>query len=183
MIQQFDWTVLYAIQDIFKCQIFDILMPAITPLGTGGVFWIAIAAMLLYRRETRQTGFIMCCAMLFCLIFGNLMLKNLIARPRPYTLDPNIVLLTRPSSEAYSFPSGHTMNAFSAAAVLFIRKVKFRHAALVLAFLIAFTRLYLMMHFPTDILGGIVVGVFSAYLCCKYLPIVLEKKKDKGNAV
>lgn len=139
-------------------------MPLITSLGNGGVFWILVAVVLLLRRDTRKSGLAMAIAMLFCYLCGNLWLKPFIARPRPYTADPSIVLLIPPSSEIYSFPSGHTMNAFSAAFALMLRDEDWWRAAILLAELIAFSRIYLMMHYPLDILGGIIVAYVGAHI-------------------
>jgi len=169
MIQQFDSNLLYSIHSFFECGFLDFIMPLITSLGNGGIFWIAVSLFLICRRSTRKTGIAVAVSMLLCFIFGNLMLKNLIARPRPYTVDPSIVLLIPPSSEIYSFPSGHTMNAFSAAFSLMMRREKYYIPAIILAAVIAFSRIYLMMHYPLDILGGIAVGFTAAYISCRHI--------------
>lgn len=170
----FELDILYFLQEILKNDFLDSLMTNITGLGNGGMVWIIIAVVLLLFKKTRQTGLVMAVAMLCCFVFGNLILKNVIARPRPYVVDPNIVLLVKPSLESGSFPSGHTMNSFSAALVLVFREEKFCGAALTLAIMIAFSRIYLMMHFPTDVLGGIIIGYAAAALCCNYIPPIFE---------
>ena len=161
-----DTSAMHLMHDVTQCGFMDKLMPFVSMLGTGGFIWITIAVLLLFHKQTRGTGVAMCLAMLFCYLFGNLFLKNFIARPRPYTLDPSIVLLVPPSIEPYSFPSGHTMNAVSAASVLMMRKARFAWAAMTLAVLTAFSRIYLMMHFPSDVIGGAIIGALSAYICC-----------------
>ncbi len=168
IIQQLDSQLLYFIQGIVKCEPLDTAMPFITSLGNGGVFWIAVALILLLRRSTRKSGVAMALSMLLCFLVGNILLKNFIARPRPYTVDPTISLLIPPSSEPYSFPSGHTMNAFSAAFSLMLREENYWRTAILLAELIAFSRIYLMMHYPLDIVAGIMVAYAAAYIvnCC-----------------
>lgn len=170
----FELDILYFLQEILKNDFLDEFMPKITSLGNGGVLWIGIAILLLMFKKTRQTGLVMAAAMLCCFVFGNLILKNVIARPRPYVVDPSIALLVRPSVEAGSFPSGHTMNAFSAAFVLTFRQERFYGWALTVAILIAFSRIYLMMHFPTDVLGGMIIGYISADLCCRFVPPIFD---------
>ena len=170
----FELDILYFLQEILKNDFLDSFMPKVTSLGNAGALWIGIAVVLLIFKKTRQTGLVMAAAMLCCFVFGNLILKNVIDRPRPYVVDPNIVLLIKPSIEAGSFPSGHTMNAFSAAFVLTFRQEKFYGWAMMLAIVIAFSRIYLMMHFPTDVLGGIVIAYIAAELCCRFVPPVFD---------
>lgn len=141
----------------------DALMCAITHLGDGGLVWILLAVLLLCRKATRQTGLHIAVAMLFCLVFGNLLLKNLFARPRPFAVDPSILLLLPPPGD-WSFPSGHTMHSVAAAMVLVFERKRGRWWALALAVLIGFSRLYLRVHFPSDVLVGALVGLFAAWL-------------------
>ena len=104
-------------------------------------------------------------AMLVTFIIGNLILKNVIARPRPFAVDPEVLgLLIIPQPGEYSFPSGHTMNGFTAAFTLFFCNKKLGIPALILATLIAFSRLYHFVHFPTDIIGGFCVGLAVAII-------------------
>ena len=104
-------------------------------------------------------------ALILGLIFGNGILKNLFQRVRPYDLEEALVqtpLIEKPSD--WSFPSGHTLASFEAATVLMIRDKRFGIPALVLAFLIAFSRLYLYVHFPSDVLAGVLLGVLFGCL-------------------
>ena len=159
-----DSSILYFIHNIIQCSFLDTVMPIITSLGNGGAFWILLALILLLRRDTRKAGLAVAASMLICFLFGNMWLKNFIARPRPYTVDPSITLLIKPSVEPYSFPSGHTMNSFAAAFALMLRDTRWWRAAILLAELIAFSRIYLMMHYPLDIVGGIIVAYAAAYI-------------------
>ena len=161
--------ILNGIQDIFKCGFCDKLFTAITHLGDAGLFWIIIAIVLLFFKKTRKTGICMGIALLLGVFFGNLILKNLIARERPYTYaDAQVTaegvkaLISLPHD--YAFPSGHTLHAFTAATMVFLHNRKAGAWLLVLAGLIAFSRMYLFVHFPTDILAGLVLGIGVAVL-------------------
>ena len=118
--------------------------------GAHGEIWIAFTLLLLLFRRTRRAGFAMAVALFF--------LKPLFARPRPCDLNTSITMLVaRP--HGHSFPSGHTASGVAAAYALWLQNRKLGAPALVLAAFIAFTRLYLYVHFPTDILGGAVLGI------------------------
>lgn len=151
----------------FTCKFLDIFMPFITKFGDGGVFWIIVAVLFIIFKKTRKTGFSMGAALLIGLIIGNLILKNAFARIRPYDLNTVIQseLLVSVLSD-FSFPSGHTLASFEAATVLLIRDKRFGIPAMVLAVLIALSRLYLYVHYPTDVLAGAVLGIGIAFLAC-----------------
>lgn len=158
---------LWLIHDLFHSSFLDRLMPLITALGDFGFIWILICFILLLSKKTRLAGVTMVLAMLICYLFGNLFLKNLIARARPYTDDPTIKLLIPPDRELYSFPSGHAMSSFAAATTLMMWRYRYGLAAMVLAALIAFSRIYLMMHYPLDVGAGMSLGFLSAIIACR----------------
>lgn len=141
----------------------DEVMVFFSALGNGGLFWIALGIVLLLIPRTRKGGLHLLLAMAVTYVLGNLFLKNLIARPRPCAVDTSVTLLIPYPSE-YSFPSGHTSNGFAAATAVFLNFRKSGILALVVAGIIAFSRMYLFVHYPTDILGGIVLGVFDAWM-------------------
>ena len=165
-IYNFDFTILDWIVKNLRCGFLDVVMPIITFLGDGGWFWIACAVIMLFFKKTRKTGLMMGLALVCGLLVCNLTLKPLVARVRPYDLRPVENMLTEPMHD-FSFPSGHTIASFEAAVVLLIREKRFGIPATVLAFLIAFSRLYLYVHYPTDVLASIVLGslfaVFSVW--------------------
>ncbi|MBQ8275394.1 MAG: phosphatase PAP2 family protein [Clostridia bacterium] len=159
----FDFAVLDWIAENLRCGFMDFIMPLITRLGDEGIFWIATALILLIFPKTRKTGAMMGVAMLLGLLIGNKCLKPLIARTRPYDVREILPYLIEPESSK-SFPSGHTLVCFEAATVLMIRHAKpWGIAALVAAFLVAFSRMYLFVHYPTDILGGIILGTLFGF--------------------
>ena len=150
------------IQENLRMPVLNEIMVGITTLGNGGVFWIIVALALMVFKKTRKAGFQCAIAMLLTLLVVNVTLKPSIARTRPYDLIEGLnILISRPHD--FSFPSGHAANSFSCAWVM-LRKLpkKFGVPALVLAILIAFSRLYVGVHFPTDVLGGAAVAIILA---------------------
>lgn len=155
-----EFEILYRLQEMHTAFLNPVMI-FVTTLGNGGFIWILTAAVLLFFQKTRKCGFLMLLTMAVCLVVGNLCIKNIVQRPRPFHLDTGITLLIQNPGE-YSFPSGHTMHSFAAATVIFLHNRKAGAAALVLAAMIAFSRMYLFVHFPTDILGGAIIGVLAA---------------------
>lgn len=153
---------LYALQELHN-QILDKIMIFLSSLGNAGIFWVCLGILLLAIPKTRKCGGCMILSMALTYVLGNLVLKNLVARPRPFTVATDIVLKVTEPGE-YSFPSGHTMNGFTAATTLFFFYKKPGIAALVLAAVIAFSRMYLFVHYLTDILAGMVLGIVDAWM-------------------
>lgn len=143
--------------------ILDRIMVFITRLGDGGFIWILLAIILLCFRKTRKCGLVILCSMLLGLILANGLIKNLVNRPRPCDLNDVIELLI-PRPDESSFPSGHTTSSFAAAASIFYFYKKWGIAAYCMAFMIAFSRMYLYVHYPTDILAGMLLGTLFAVI-------------------
>ena len=146
--------------------------------GAHGEIWIAFTLLLLLFRRTRKAGFAMAVALVLYMAAGHFFLKPLFARPRPCDLNTSITMLVaRP--HGHSFPSGHTASAFAAAFALWLQNRKLGVPALVLAAFIAFTRLYLYVHFPTDVLGGLVLGIALGALASRIVDSLANKSKKK----
>ena len=164
----FDLPILDWIASNRWCPALDALMPVITALGDAGIFRMAIAAILLLFKKTRRVGLGMGFAMVMGLLLCNLTLKPLCQRPRPYDYQYDVfnklIPLIIDRQHDFSFPSGHTIASFEAAGVIFLNNKKWGVSALVLASLIAFSRLYLYVHYPTDVLVSIVLGLALAAL-------------------
>ncbi len=139
----------------------DAVFPLITRLGDAGIIWILLAVVMLLIPKTRKSGVILAAALCVDVVLCNGILKNLFRRVRPCDVNTVIQLLVaRPDD--FSFPSGHTAASFAAVAALYLAgERKLWLPALTLAVFIAFSRLYLYVHYPTDILGGIAVGIFA----------------------
>lgn len=160
-ISSFDYDILHAVNESMRNSVLDFIMPWITKLGDAGIFWIALALILLIPKKTRRTGAAMAVAMVLGLIIGNGILKNVIARTRPYDLANPVLskskLLVSPPTD-YSFPSGHTLASFEAATAIYKDHTVYGFLAFVLAILIGFSRIYLQVHYPSDVLGGAILG-------------------------
>ncbi len=155
----------------------DKILAFITSLGNAGIIWIVLAVVLLILPKTRKTGIIVAAALLMDLILCNLILKNLVARVRPYDVNTAIAILIKKPLD-FSFPSGHTAASFAAMTALFLAKMKKAWiAALVLAVLIAFSRLYFYVHYPTDVLGGAVVGILSGIIGYEIVEKIDKRRK------
>ena len=164
----FDLPILDWIASNLWCPFLDAVMPVITALGDAGIFWMAVAVALLLFRKTRRAGLGMAFAMLMGLLLCNLTLKPLCQRPRPYDYQyevfGKVIPLIIERQHDFSFPSGHTIASFEAAGVIVLNNRKWGIAALILACLIAFSRLYLYVHYPTDVLFSVVLGFALAVL-------------------
>lgn len=157
---EWEFSILYALQELHN-PIMDAIMVFITTLGDDGLFWIAVGIVCLFFKKHRKMGLQVLLSMLFTFIIGNLILKNVFARPRPCDIDTAVaMLISRP--HGHSFPSGHSMNGMVAAVALFLNNRKIGIPALILATLIGFSRMYLFVHFPTDVLGGFAVAIVVA---------------------
>lgn len=132
----------------------------ITNLGDAGLIWIVFGLLLLLKKEYRHIGILVLLSLLGSLIVTNGILKNWIARPRPYSVYPIDLLIDK--NPEFSFPSGHTSASFAAAWMLYMNKKRLGIYAMVLAILIGLSRLYLFMHYPTDVIAGAVVGILIA---------------------
>ena len=144
--------------------VLDKVMVFITKFGNAGILWIVLTVLFLLIPKTRKAGAAMAAALIIDLLLCNVVLKNLVARTRPYDVNTGIQLLVAKLHD-YSFPSGHTAASFaSVAALYFAGEKKLWKPVLVAACLIAVSRLYLYVHYPTDVLGGMVVGLVSGYL-------------------
>jgi len=180
----FDLPILEWIRANLQSPLLDKLMPIITAFGNGGIFWIACALLLMFLPKTRRIGFGMAFALTMGLVVCNIILKPGVARIRPYdlqeTLGVTIDLLIKRSHD-FSFPSGHTIASFEACTVLMLGNKKLGIPATLLAILIAFSRLYLYVHYPTDVIVSVVLGtVFGiiGWAIAKKLPL----KKGKYQA-
>lgn len=171
-IQILDW-----IQDVFRCPFLDTVMPLITALANGGVFWIVLALALTIHKKTRPLGIAVILSMVLELVCCNLILKPLVARIRPFEINQTVELLVAKPLD-YSFPSGHTGCSFAVASALFFCRSRGWAPACVLSILIAFSRLYLYVHFPTDVLAGLLLGLASGWAAVKILKSVKSLKSE-----
>ena len=171
---EFEYAILDFIRDNLSCAFMDVLMRIVSFLANAGWFWIVVGVTLSIIPKTRRMGFTVCLALIFSFIFCNLTLKPLIDRVRPYDLADGIKLIITAPTDA-SFPSGHTSVSFAAAGAIFAHSKKWGGCAIVLAALIAFSRLYLYVHFPSDVLGGIFIGTLCGVMSYYVLKVAYKK--------
>lgn len=163
IISNFDYRFLVWLENNTKSLYLDTVIPAITFLGDHALVWIIIGLLLLFSKKYTKYGFILFLSLILGYLLGNGVLKILFARIRPFDMyNFGTLLISRPSG--FSFPSDHALLSFASAFVLLKANKKFGIAAYILASILAFSRLYLFVHFLTDILGGIIIGTLCGYL-------------------
>jgi len=180
---QFDSSILLWIQANLRSGVLTPVLTVITHMGDKGIFWILLTLALLIVRKTRPVGVICAASMVIGLIVTNLIIKNWVARIRPYELIQGLECIVKKADD-FSFPSGHTTNSLACAWVLFRRAPKkWGVPALVLAILISLSRLYVGIHYPTDVIGGAVIGIGSACLAMWLVPKLEQKYPKLANRV
>ena len=164
----FDLPILDWIQAHLQCGFLDAVMPIVTLFGEGGIFWIAWAVLMLVFPKTRKTGIAMAIALIMGVLICNVTLKPLIGRPRPYDYQLEhfgvTIKLLIDAQHDYSFPSGHTIASFEAAVALLLNDKRMGIPAMVIAVLVTFSRLYLYVHYPPDVIFSIIVGTAFAFI-------------------
>ena len=175
-----DGNILLFIQEFIRNPLLTPLIRAITTLGNGGGIWILLTLVMLIVAKTRRVGCMMSVALIGTLLVNNIALKNLIARARPYEVIEGLTCLVSKPRD-YSFPSGHAGCSFAAAWVMF-RQLPKRYGipALALAILIALSRLYVGVHYPSDVLFGVIDGI-AISLAAEVIVEWIEKKKERND--
>lgn len=181
-IQKIDDTIILFLHNHMHYPILDNVMVAITYLGEFGLLWIVIALLLCIFKKYRRYGVTMLCALIITAMVANLVMKPLIERPRPFLDLPDLKLLI-PPPKGFSFPSGHSSSSFVCAGILFGMNKKWGGLALFTAALIAFSRVYLGVHYPSDVLVGMILGLIIAVLSLKILYCWEEKHKNPMKVI
>lgn len=184
--ENFDLPILEWIAANIKCAFLDAVMLIITKFGDGGVFWILVAVVLVCLPKHRRAGLGMGIALLLGVLVCNVTLKPLIARPRPYDYQlanfGQTISLLISAPRDFSFPSGHTLASFESATVLLLYDRRFGIPAAVLAVLVAFSRLYLYVHYPTDVFCAMVLGILFGVAGYLLSGTVMKKVRAKKEA-
>lgn len=160
-----DYVILNLIQKYMRSSVMDSLMSAITALGDYGIIWIIVSAFFLFNKRRRKYGYLLLLSLLFSYILVEFVLKDAFGRLRPFIVNEEINLLIQ-APGGFSFPSGHTCTAFAAAFVIAKAEKRLTIAGYLLAFAIAFSRIYLYVHHPSDILAGAILGTAISWLLC-----------------
>lgn len=174
-IQNFDNQTILNIYDfMINHQILKNILSFITTLGNSGFIWILFAIIFYTKKSTRKYGLFMLIALIIGFIIGNIILKNLIGRERPFIQLDLIPFINAP--KGYSFPSGHSLSSFIGASCIFFINKKWGVLAFILAFLIAISRVLLVVHYPTDIIFGALLGILISFLLFKTLSNIFKFK-------
>ncbi len=175
---ELDAAVVVWIYNNFRIDILDGPMVFITKLGDGGAIWIAVALVLLiaccWKKELRKVALVVTLSLILSALLCNIIIKPMVGRVRPYDLLGLDIIVERLND--YSFPSGHTSAAFACGAGVWLCNRRYGKIVIALALLMAFTRLYLCVHFPTDVLGGMVLGGLCAVIAYKAVEKIFNKK-------
>lgn len=164
------------IQRVFRCDVLDFLMPYITLLGENGILWVILGIVLVFFKKTRPMGISILISLLIGLVVCNITLKPLVARVRPYDANGFEGLLIKPLSD-YSFPSGHTFASFEMAVCVYMFHRRYGILALIVAALIGFSRLYLYVHYPSDVICGVLLGGLIGFV----VSVIVKKKISQYN--
>ena len=179
----FDLPILDWIAANIWCPVLDVAMPIITMFGDAGIFWIAVSVLFLITKKHRKTGIGMALALIMGLLVCNIWLKPTVARIRPYDFQMEYFMKEIPllagTMHDFSFPSGHTIASFEAAVVILLNNKKLGIPAMILAILIAFSRLYLYVHYPTDVIFSVILGTIFAFIGNYLAPKVMDKLPEK----
>ena len=176
--QGMEFAILDWIQAHLRCGFLDAVLPLITRTADHGELWIILALVLLAIRSQRKYGAAVACGLVLDLVSCNLLLKPLVGRIRPFAVNAAVELLVNAPLDA-SFPSGHTAASFAAVFALKAAGSPLWKTALAVAVVIAFSRLYLYVHWPSDVLGGALLGAFLGWAAARASAQVyagLEKK-------
>lgn len=176
---QLEGSILLWIQEYVRQDWLDPIMIFITSLGNGGWFWLVCMILLLFFAKYRKVGLTGLLAIIIGALITNVWLKNMVDRIRPYEVIEGLRYIVEMPSDS-SFPSGHSTCSMAAAVVLYCKlPKKFGVPALVLGILVSLSRLYVGVHFPTDVLGGMAVGTLAAVAAMGIVKQGCNKKLDK----
>ena len=171
--QAAEFAILDWIQAHLRCGFLDAVLPTISRTANHGELWIILAVILLLIRGQRKYGASVACGLILDLVSCNIILKPLIGRIRPFAVNGLVELLIAAPTDA-SFPSGHTAASFAAVFALKTAGSPLWKPALAVALVIAFSRLYLYVHWPSDVLGGALLGAAVGWAGAK----IVEKSEN-----
>lgn len=177
-LSELDGGILLWIQEYLRNPVLTPILKVITNLGNGGAIWILLTLLILLLPKTRRVGCMMAVALLGTLLINNMLLKNLVARTRPYEVIEGLTYLVKRPGDL-SFPSGHAGCAFSAACIM-LRRLPKRYGipAFVFAIVISLSRLYVGVHYPSDVLFGVISGILISYAAEALVERIWKKEHE-----
>lgn len=180
-IQNIDFYILDFLQTMARSPFWDKFFAFFTTLGDP-VMFICYAAILLVIKETRKDGIMVSCGLLAGLALGNGLIKHLVNRARPCWIRPEVPLLIKNPTDS-SFPSGHTLSVTIFAIILIHNHPKLAYGLIPVALLLAYSRMYLYVHFPSDVLAGLLLGTGIGLATCFLSPKVEKKWKERAKKI
>jgi len=178
-VKKIDVNTVEFIDKYLRCTFLDRVMPIITGIGNGGFVWIFISLYLIYIGNNGIEGYMVIASLLLATILGEGVIKHLIRRSRPFVrIKGKTLLISKPIT--YSFPSGHSSSSFAVAGIFILMNSSISGYIIVLASLIAFSRLYLNVHYPTDVLTGIILGLVCSIIIYNIFKISDFEVLDEG---
>lgn len=168
-ITSIDFSILNFIQEHFRCSFLDGVFGFFGAVGNMGLIWIVLSVVMLFFKKTRMAGIIALLSMGLGYLLGDIVIKPIVHRPRPFTFDSELnmfwgadLISKKPSN--FSFPSGHSAAAWAFTTSLLVKRRTLGLIAVVPAVIMMFSRLYLYVHFPTDVICGAILGAASAFV-------------------
>ena len=178
-IQQFDDSILYYIYENWHNAFTDGLFITVSRIADCGLIWLVLAGIMLLKKDWRSTGIVMLFALGVGALVGSVILKNIICRERPFNVDETLQLISVMPGGRYSFPSGHSNAAGACSTVIFLRDRRFGTAAVIYAVMVAFSRVFLVVHYPTDVICGLLLGAACAIIMWKVMYKFTENTLEK----
>lgn len=171
-----DEQILLFIQENIRNPILSRIFIPLTVLGNSGIFLIAIGIVLLAIKKTRRLGVFFLTALLLNFIINDLVIKNIMKRVRPFYAISGLEILIKPP-KSFSFPSGHTSSFFACSTVLFKSSKKYGGLLLIISLMMGFSRMYVGVHYPSDVFVGMVVGIISGIMTICFYRYFDKKSK------
>ena len=156
-----DFNIVLWVQQHVRSPFLSAFFIPFTTIGNAGILFILIGVLLLFFKRTRQSGILLLISLTISFILNDIVVKNIVQRPRPFNAFSQIVPLVPPPGK-YSFPSGHTAAAFSSMVTFFFTQRKYAICGLVIALLMGISRIYVGVHYPTDVFFGALLGTAVA---------------------
>lgn len=179
-ITQMDRSIILYVYESMRLPALDAMMVVVTTLGNKGYIWMLLALGFMLNKKTRTVGIVTLSALLLTTVIGEGILKQLVERPRPYVDFPDIQPLIEKLA-SYSFPSGHTASSFAASMVLGRYLKKYAAVFWSLAVIMGFSRLYLFVHYPSDIVAGALLGVACAAVIITVYEKIFKREQIYGS--
>lgn len=176
-----DLSILDFIRNTLSSPVADIIMKCLTYSIEYGAMAILVFIVMMFVKKMRKTGFAVMGATLSVLLFGELILKHIVCRPRPFTVNSAIDIIIKAPS-GFSFPSSHTATCFAMATAIYLFHKRLGIIAYIYASLVAFSRMYLYVHYPSDVFGGVILGICCGIVATALVKLICKKTENQRES-